>query len=460
MDSPDALYRAVASRDRRFEGRFIVAVTTTGIYCRPGCPARVPRRENVRFYRHPAAAEQAGFRACARCRPDAAFFDGTSASVRRALALIDGGALDGGDVGALAERLGMGDRHLRRLFRQHLGASPQAVATTRRAHFARHLLERSAMPLAEVAFAAGFGSVRRFNSDVKRAFGATPRELRGRRPAPGGGALTLWLPVKPPYAWDELLSFLAARAIPGVEHVEDGVYRRSAGGGVVEVRPGPRRLELTFPASSAAAARDTATRARRLFDTGADPAAIGKTLARDPALAAAVKARPGLRVPGAWDGFEIAVRAVLGQQVSVARASALAGKLVAAWGAPLAAPAGPVTHAFPSPRAIAEAGGDELARVLGMPRARGRALAAIAAAVEEGTISLDAPDRERLVALPGVGPWTAEYLALRLGEPDAFPAGDLGLRRALSLTERELAARAEAWRPFRGYAALHLWSLP
>jgi AraC family transcriptional regulator of adaptative response / DNA-3-methyladenine glycosylase II len=476
----DALYRAVASRDRRFEGRFIVAVTSTGIYCRPGCPARIPAQRNVRFYGHPAAAEAAGFRACARCRPDASVWLGTSATVQRALALIDDGALAGGgegDVARLAERLGVGDRHLRRLFAEHVGASPWAVAQTRRAHFARQLLDETSLPLAEVAFAAGFASVRTFNAAVRRAFARTPSELRRAQsaadllpaddtdaPFRGDATLTLALPFRAPLAWSALLGFLAGRAIPGVEHIEGDVYRRTtADGGLVEARADDSHLRVKLRIPSARGVRDAVERLRRLCDLNADPASIAAVLGRDRALGPAVRALPGLRVPGGWDGFELAVRAILGQQVSVAGATTLAGRLVTTFGRPLAAPAPSLTHSFPTAGAVAAAGGAEVARAVGLPRARGVALATLAAAVADGSLPLDRTLAlevlvARLVALPGVGPWTAHYLALRLGEPDAFPAGDLWLRRALSLDEAALVARAERWRPFRAYAALYLWT--
>lgn len=462
----ETLYRAVRSRDRRFEGRFVVAVTSTGIYCRPGCPARIPLYKNTRYYRHPAAAETAGFRACARCRPDHAVWVGTSGTVKRALQLIDAGAVGDENVERLAERLGVGDRHLRRLFATHVGTSPLAVAQTRRAHFARQLIDETALPLAEIAFAAGFGSVRRFNAAMRRAFGRTPSELR-RRPVANSELLTLALPVRTPYAWTPLLAFLAGRAIPGVEVVADGVYRRTTSeGGIVEVRFGKDRLEARLRVPSARGLRDAVERIRRLFDVAADPVAIGEVLGRDRALAPAVRACPGRRVPGGWDGLELAVRAILGQQVTVVGATRLAGRLVAEWGTPLAAPEPGLTHVFPTARALAGAGGDAIAKTVGMPRARGAAIAAIAAAVADGQLPLDGSlDLDalvaRLTALPGIGAWTAQYLAMRLGEPDAFPAGDLWLRRALApdaaMTERALITRAEAWRPFRAYAALHLW---
>jgi AraC family transcriptional regulator of adaptative response / DNA-3-methyladenine glycosylase II len=476
---PDTLYRAIESRDRRFEGRFVVAVTSTGIYCRPGCPAKIPLRKNVCFYRHPAAAEAAGFRACARCRPDAVVWNGTSSTVKRALMLIDAGAVGDENVGRLAERLGVGDRHLRRLFASHVGTSPQKVAQTRRAHFARQLIDQTALPLAEIAFAAGFGSVRRFNAAMRRAFDRTPTELRARtRPTGtgtgtggGGGALTLALPFRGPYAWAPLVAFLAERAIPGVESIvgsgAGAVYRRTtADGGVVSVRAGERALEVMLRVPSARGLRDAVERIRRLFDVAADPLAIGAVLSRDPALRPAIRACPGRRVPGGWDGLEVAIRAILGQQISVARATQLAGKLVAAWGVPLASAYGDgdgaLTHRFPDAGVLAEAGGDAIARAVGMPRARGGAIAALARAVADGSLPLDGTLPletlvERLCALPGIGPWTAHYLGMRLGEPDAFPAGDLWLRRALDTDERGLLARAERWRPFRAYAALHLW---
>jgi AraC family transcriptional regulator of adaptative response / DNA-3-methyladenine glycosylase II len=387
------------------------------------------------------------------------------------LALIDDGALADLDVGRLAERLGIGERHLRRLFAEHVGASPLAVAQTRRAHFARQLVESTRLPLAEVAFAAGFGSVRAFNGAMRRAFGRAPSELRrpagpGRAGARSGddGALTLQLPFRAPLPWTQLLGFLSARAIPGVELVAGDVYRRTTGdGGLVEARLDGARLAVTLRVPSAHGLRDAVERLRRLFDLAADPVAIGDTLARDRALAPAVRALPGLRVPGGWDGLELACRAILGQQISVARATALAGALVRAYGQPLAAPAAALTHAFPTAAALADAGGDAIARAVGMPRARGQAIAGIARAVADGTLPLDRslalePLVERLLALPGIGPWTAHYLAMRLGEPDAVPAGDLWLRRALGLDERGLVARAERWRPFRAYAALYLWT--
>ncbi|MBP7147848.1 MAG: helix-turn-helix domain-containing protein [Acidobacteria bacterium] len=474
---PDACWNAVRSRDRRFEGRFVLGVRTTRVYCRPGCPARMPRRENVAFFPSPAAAELAGFRACLRCRPDAApdtpAWNGTSATVARALRLISAGALQDGGLDDLAERLGVGARHLRRLFLEHVGAPPRAISLSRRAHFARQLIERTDWPVSEVARAAGFGSVRRFNECVRRTFGCPPSRLRtgaaARRET--GRALCLRLPFKPPFDAAALFSFLAARALPGVESVEGDVYRRAAswpdGSGIVEVRLAPdgRALLLSIDPPSSSGLMQVVARARRLFDLEADPGPIAAHLARDPLLAPLVRRRPGLRVPGAWDAFEQGVRALLGQQISVAAARTLAGHIVGRYGTPLARAAHGVTHLFPSPAALA--GADFGA--IGLTRARAHALSAFVAAARGGALwagcasDLDSTVR-RLTGHEGIGAWTAHYIAMRaLGEPDAFPDGDLGLRKAaapgaLPLSAAELRRRAERWRPWRAYAAVHLWA--
>jgi AraC family transcriptional regulator of adaptative response / DNA-3-methyladenine glycosylase II len=464
----DACYRAVRSRDRRFEGRFVLAVTSTGIYCRPGCPAKIPARRNVRFLPSPAAAEVAGFRPCRRCRPDAspdsAAWNGTAATVTRALRLIDEGALDRGGVEALAMRLGMSGRHLRRLFLDRLGATPKSVALTRRAHFARKLIEETGLSMTAVAFAAGFGSVRRFNGMVRRTFRCAPGEFR-RGTGGAAAGIALRLPYHAPLDWEALLDFLAARAIPGVEAVEGSRYRRTirADGapGFLEVTPatGGQALLLRFVSPPGAGLDRIVRRVRRLFDLDADPVRIGRDLACDPLLAPTMRAHPGLRVPGAWDGFETTVRAILGQQVSVRGATTMAGRLVAALGEPVPSPGGGLTHLFPAPADVARA---DLSR-LGVPAARRACLLAVARAVASGSLALDgAASLEdavaRLTALPGVGPWTAQYVALRaLGEPDAFPAGDLALKRETGLSEAALVSRAEAWRPWRAYAAMALW---
>lgn len=475
----DACYRAIQLRDARFDGRFFTAVKTTGIYCRPICPAPTPRSQNVVFYPTAAAAQQAGFRPCLRCRPEAApnlgAWGGTSSTVSRALALIELGALDDDGVEGMAERLGLGARQLRRLFRQHLGASPVAVAQTRRVLLAKQLIHETRLPMSEVAFAAGFGSLRRFNETFRALFGCAPSQLRraDARDLPAGprGEITLRLGYRPPYDWPAMLDFLRVRAIAGVEHVKANEYRRTieldAHQGTVAVRPADGhalQITLCFPKLSVLPA--VIGRVRRVFDLDADPLAIGAHLARDSVLAPLVRARPGLRVPGAWDGFELASRAVLGQQIGVSAAATLAGRVVAAHGTPLSSPDGALTHVFPRPSVLAAA---DLSR-LGMPRSRAATLSSLATAVVADPGFFDASRAldeaiARLRAIRGVGEWTAQYVALRqLREPDAFPAGDVGLMRALAdgrgrrPTARELLERADRWRPWRAYAAQHLWA--
>jgi AraC family transcriptional regulator, regulatory protein of adaptative response / DNA-3-methyladenine glycosylase II len=477
-----ALYRAVESRDRRFEGRFVLGVTTTGIYCRPGCPARLPRRENVRFFACAAAAESTGFRPCRRCRPEASPGTpaslGTGATVARALRLIDEGGLDGAGIDELAGRLGLGGRHLRRLFVDQLGASPLSIARSRRVHFAKKLLDETDLPMAEIAAAAGFGSLRRFNTEVRAVFQRSPTELRRDRkgtllPSADGSRLALRLAYKPPHDWQSATAFLRARAIPGVERIDERGYQRTIalGGvrGIIDVRPaasGAAFLELRVPTAFAPELHTVAARVGRVFDLGADPSAIDEHLALSPRLAPLVARRPGLRVPGAWDGFELAVRAVLGQQITVAGATTLSGRLVSAFGEALSdTGVDELTHLFPTPSALAEA---DIASI-GMPRARGETIRALAAAVRDRALTLDLPpspeaEREKLAAIPGIGAWTVEYIALRaFGEPDAFPASDLALRKACSdagvaPNERAVERLAEPFRPFRAYAAMHLWN--
>jgi AraC family transcriptional regulator of adaptative response / DNA-3-methyladenine glycosylase II len=477
----DACYRALTTRDARFDGRLFVGVKTTGIYCRPICPARTPKRENVGFYPSAAAAQSAGFRPCLRCRPetspDLAAWRGASNTVARALSLIEAGALDVNDVEGLADRLGVGERQLRRLFRKHLGASPIAVAQTRRVLLAKQLIHETRLPMAEVAMASGFGSVRRFNETFQQLYDRPPAALRrldgADESANHGEAVRLSLPYKPPYDWEAMLDFLSLRAIPRVERVAEGRYERSLsiGGvvGVVRVEPASKhRIAVTmrFPKISALPA--VIARVRRVFDLAADPVAIGVHLAKDHDLAPMVARRPGLRAPGAWDGFELAIRAILGQQITVVAARGLAAKLVAAYGEPLPqtlASEG-VSHVFPTPQRLI--GADFAA--LGMPRSRALALAAMTEAVAADPL-IFGPKRSleeaiaALKVLPGIGEWTAQYIAMReLREPDAFPAADIGLMRALAdetgkrPSPAELSARAEAWRPWRAYAALHLWS--
>ena len=476
----EACRRAFVTRDPRFDGRIFAGVKSTGVYCRPICPARTPKAENMAFYPTAAAAQEAGFRPCLRCRPEASpdlgAWRGTSNTVSRALALIEGGALDGDDLEVLATRLGVGERQLRRLFRQHLGASPVSVAQTRRVLLAKQLIQETRLPMAEVALASGFGSVRRFNETFQQLFHRPPSALRRSRQAetPAADGVTVRLPYKSPYDWDAIIGFLADRAIPGVERVEPGRYARtlSIDGvcGLVIVTPrddDALSAEIRLPRLQALPA--VIARIRRVFDLSADPALIGAHLSQDAALAPLVAARPGLRAPGAWDGFELAVRAILGQQITVAAARNLAAKLVEAYGDAVDDPAAGalgLNRVFPSPQRLV---GRDVAG-LGMPRARGAALEGLARTVAaDPTIFTPRADLASaiaaLTALPGVGEWTAQYIALReLREPDAFPQADVGLMRALA-DERgtrpsaaELLARSEAWRPWRAYAAQHLWA--
>jgi AraC family transcriptional regulator of adaptative response / DNA-3-methyladenine glycosylase II len=475
-----ACYRAISTRDARFDGRLFVGVKTTGVYCRPICPARTPKFENVSFYPSAAAAQEAGFRPCLRCRPetspDLAFWRGTTNTVSRALALIEAGGLDEADVEGLANRLGVGARQLRRLFRQHVGASPIAVAQTRRILLAKQLIHETSLPMAEVALASGFNSVRRFNETFLRMFGRSPAKLRRIRDKTKRetGALSVRLAYRPPYDWDAMLSFLAARAIPGVELVSGNLYTRTVaiGGtsGVISVEPADKnRVNVSVRFSDIAALPQIIARVRRVFDFAADPDTIGSHLALDPVLAPLVSARPGLRVPGAWDGFELAVRAIFGQQITVPAATKLLGRLVAAHGAPLPAATRDgegLSHLFPSPARLANAD----VAALGMPNARASAVTSLAAAIstDPAIFSRGASLEEaitKLRSLPGIGEWTAQYIAMReLREPDAFPAADIGLLRAMPAADgrrpspAELLSRAERWRPWRAYAALHLWA--
>jgi len=484
---PKICYRALQSRDPRFDGRLFVGITSTGIYCRPICPARPAKFENCRFFPSAAAAQEAGFRPCLRCRPETApdlgAWRGTSNTVSRGLALIAEGALDGDDasVDSLAERLGIGERQLRRLFKQHLGASPVAVAQTRRVLFAKQLIHDTRLPMAEIALAAGFGSVRRFNETFQQLFQRPPGALRRKAivSLPEGTVaatgVTVRLRYRPPYDWPAMLSFLQARAIAGVERVEDETYCRTVlvdgKVGTVEIRhlPDQESLAATIRFPCVRALPGIVERIRRVFDLGADVATIGAHLAQDPLLAPLIAERPGLRAPGGWDGFELAVRAVLGQQVTVEGARQLAGRLVRLCGTAVPAeqrshPA--LTFGFPSAARIMAA---DLAS-LGMPKARKLALAALAeAALADpllfhplGTVEETVA---RLRAIRGVGEWTAQYIALRaVRETDAFPASDIGLLRGAAIRDgvrpipAELHRRAEPWRPWRAYAAQHLWA--
>jgi len=436
-------YEALRSHDPRFDGRLFIAVTTTRIYCRPICPAKRPLKKNVRIYASAAAAEAAGFRPCLRCRPEVApwtsAWNGTSTTVSRALRLIGEGSLDDGDVEALAQRLGVTSRHMRRLFEEHLGASPIAIAQSRRIHFARTLLADTSLPITDVAFAAGFGSVRRFNAEMKRAYRMAPRDMRRGRVADEGD-IVVRLPYRAPFDYHGLLAFLRPRAIAGVEAVTHDEYRRTIAvgdvHGVIRVRDANDSLLLSVPRAFTHTLKPIVDRVRRLFDVFADPDTIAEDLGRDRTLRPLVRKWPGARVPGAWDTFELSVRAVVGQQVSVAAATTLMGRLAARYGTPIESGDPALTHVFPSAEVLREA------TIEGMPSSRAETIRRIAHG------SLDGP-----LVVKGVGPWTRSYIAMRSGDPDAFPETDLVLRKAMD----DIGKRAEAWRPWRAYAAILLW---
>jgi AraC family transcriptional regulator, regulatory protein of adaptative response / DNA-3-methyladenine glycosylase II len=454
-------YRAVASRDSRFDGLFVTAVTSTGIYCRPSCPAQTPKRENVRFYPGATAAVAAGFRACRRCRPEAApgsrDWDLRADLAARALRAIAAGAVDDErGVPALARSLHVSERHLHRVLVAEVGAGPLALARTRRAQTARLLLDATDLPMSQIAFAAGFSSVRQFNDTIREHFGAAPRELR-RRVQPdvaGTGLLTLRLAHRSPYAAAELLDWQRLHLVPGVEEIAAGAYRRVLpSGAVVSLTIGADATQLSTRVDNVRTLTDTVTRCRRLLDADADPLAVDATLAEDPELAPLVAGRPGLRVPGVADGFELVVRTVLGQQVSVKAAHTFGQRLVETYGKPLDAPDGGLTTRFPTSQTLAAASYDGI----GLTGSRIRTLRAVSVAVASGELILDgSADRDetraKLLALPGIGAWTVEYVAMRgLGDPDAFPASDLVLRRRIAGLD------PDRWRPWRAYAAMHLW---
>ena len=470
--------QARLSRDARFDGLFFTAVTSTRIYCRPVCPAPPPKPSNVRYYANAAAAEADGFRPCLRCRPELA--PGHPAwrrgehVVARALEIIDDGALSEGSLDAVASRVGVGGRQLRRLFVEHLGTPPLSVHTTRRLLFAKQLLTETALPVTEVALAAGFGSLRRFNAAFAQANRIAPSELRRHpRALDAHHALVLRLSYRPPYDFDGVLDFLRTRALPGIEQVDEHAYARVFGPAEapgwlrLSAWPGGEhalRLELHCPQPDRLLA--VVTRLRRMFDLDAEPQAIGATLGADGGvLVPLLHRRPGLRLPGGWDGFEIAVRAVLGQQVSVAAARTLAARIVERWGQPLAIPALPgLGRLFPAAERLVDAD----LREVGVITARAQTIRGIARALLDGRADFRAGQSldafvAHWTALPGIGEWTAHYMAMRaLSHPDAFPAADLILRRAAArdgseLSTRALSAMAESWRPWRAYAVMHLW---
>lgn len=496
-------YQAASSRDPRFDGWFFTAVTSTGIYCRPSCPAMTPKREHVRFYPSAAAAQQAGFRACKRCRPDAApgspEWDGRADVVARSMRLIGDGVVDREGVPGLAGRVGYSVRQLQRMLLAEVGAGPIAIARAQRAQTARVLIETTALTMTEVAFAAGFSSVRQFNETIKSVFATAPSELRKRarpRGAPstdqgvhgeGGragaivsdstpgartgvgaqGSILLRLPFRRPLCPDNLFGHLAATAVPGVEEVVGDTYRRTLrlahGPGIVELTPSVDHVACRMTLSDLRDLTTAIARCRWLLDLDADPQAIDELLGADPALAATVAAAPGRRVPRCVDAPEMAVRAVLGQQVSTAAARTHAARIVAQCGEPVEDLRGGLTHLFPEPRALGEVR-------LAMPATRTRTLRALVGALSEGRLSLD-PGCDRAEALsilselPGFGPWTTQVIAMRaLGDPDALPVTDLGVRRAaevlgLPSAPVALTARAERWRPWRAYAVQYLWAV-
>ncbi|HET9733215.1 MAG TPA: AlkA N-terminal domain-containing protein [Acidimicrobiales bacterium] len=477
----DHCYRAVMSRDARFDGWFFTAVTSTGIYCRPSCPARTPRPENVRFLPSAAAAQVAGFRACRRCRPDASpgspEWNWRSDAVARAMRILGDGVVDREGVAGLARRLGYSVRQLERLFLAELGAGPATVAGARRAETARLLVETTDLPMTQVAFAAGFSSVRQFNDRIRAVFALTPTELRRRAakrqaalpavatPAPG---LSLRLPLRLPFEPDSLFGHLAATAIPGCEEVRDGWYRRTLrlahGPGIVALRPEGDHVSAVMDLSDLRDLSAAVGRCRRLLDLDADPVAVDAALGRDRRLAPLVASHPGRRLPGSVDGAEMALRAVLGQQVSTAGARTVTGRLVALTGEPVSDPRGGLTRLFPAPEALVDA------PPVGLTGARAATVSRLAEALAGGRVDLDpgtdwAEARSSLAAVAGVGPWTVELVAMRaLGDPDAFPATDLGVRRAadhLGLDGRvaPLTLRAERWRPWRAYAVQYLWGI-
>jgi AraC family transcriptional regulator of adaptative response / DNA-3-methyladenine glycosylase II len=474
-------YRAVQSKDVRFDGWFVTAVLTTGVYCRPSCPARLPLAGNVRFHPTAAAAQRAGFRPCKRCRPDAApgspEWNVRGDVVARAMRLIADGTVDREGVVGLAARLGYTARQLQRLLRTEVGAGPLGLARAQRTQTARVLIETTDLPFGDVAFAAGFSSIRQFNDTLAETCRATPTQLRrhaatrtDRRSAPSGaGALPLRLPVRAPFAYDGVFGHLAAGAVSGCEEVRDGCYRRTMGlphgTGVVGLTPFPDHVACQLVLDDFRDLSTAIARCRRLLDLDADPEAVVDALGHDADLRALVAKAPGQRIPRTVDEAELAIRVVLGQQVSTKAARTHAGRLVAAYGQPVHDTCGGLTHTFPAVTELAEIDPAHLA----VPATRRQTLRALIAGLTDGSLVLDAGcdwgrARQQLLALPGIGPWTAEVIAMRgLGDPDAFPATDLGVRVAakrlgLAADPGALTERSGRWRPWRSYATQHLWT--
>ncbi|WP_079725133.1 DNA-3-methyladenine glycosylase 2 family protein [Pseudoxanthomonas indica] len=470
--------QARMSRDARFDGLFFTAVTSTRIYCRPVCPAPAPKPINVTYYRHAAAAEAAGFRPCLRCRPELSPADGAwrrgDETIARALKLIDQGWLGERSLSELAAAVNLGERQLRRLFHDRLGASPIDVHSTRRLLFAKQLLTETHLPITQVALAAGFGSLSRFNASFRDSYRMAPRDLRRQKSEAVGEAVVLRLPYRPPYDFAAMLDFLRGRALPGVERVDTDSYARVIGDAGA---PGWLRvsrwddgaqahaLKLELHGASPARMLEIVGRLRRMFDLDADPEVIAGALSQDPRLRPLLRKRPGLRLPSGWDGFEIAVRAVIGQQVSVAAARTLTSRLALHYGTALVTPFDEhLAHLFPTPEVLVDA---DLTRI-GLTRARAQTITEMSRALLDGRVDFRGERTledfvARWVALPGIGPWTAQYMAMRaLGHPDAFPAEDLVLQKAVPvdgsrMSAKALLARAEAWRPWRAYAVIQLW---
>ena len=495
LDDPERCYQAAQSKDTRFDGWFFVGVITTGIYCRPSCPSRTPNRENVRFYPSSASAQQVGLRACRRCRPDATpgspQWNVRGDVVARAMRLIQDGIIDREGVTGLARHLGYSERQLNRRMTAELGVGPIALARAQRGQTARTLLETTTLPIADVAFAAGFSSVRQYNDTIRHIFADTPSGLRRRAPSiqvqhaneqsmHAMQWIRLRLPVRQPFQLASVLQFLSVRSLTGIEVAESNSYTRSIrlvhGYGIIRLTPSTNSaiadtfvhadLQLTDLRDLAVAVE----RSRQLLDLDADPVAIYGALYRDPLIGSAVTKNPGLRVPGSVEGFELVVRAIIGQQVSVQGARTIANRIILAAGEKLSQTEGKITHLFPTPSAVRELI-DSHPEIFTMPSRRRLALAAVAKAVEDGTVLLDtgvdrSELRQSLEAIPGIGRWTSEYVAMRaLRDPDAFMPTDLGLIRAVTrlgmpIDSKRLAVVADRWRPWRSYAMIHLWSIP
>jgi len=465
---PHACYTALRARDYRYDGRFFVAVKTTGIYCRPICPAKPARFENVRFYGTAAEAEARGFRPCMRCRPEAAAgsprWNGTSATVSRALKRIDDGYLAAHGVPDLAALVGLGQRHLRSLFVQHVGVAPKTLADARRLDFAKNLIDTTALSMADVATASGFSSIRRFNDAIKRRYGGAPTELRTRRPAAAAGSASgavIYLAYRPPYDWDWMLEHLGERSLRGVEVADRQAYSRSfrldGSGGWLRVTPevDRHRVKVEVFGSDVRSLMPIAQRTRALFDLNADPLLISHALSAGSAMRPLVSRFPGTRLPGSWDAYETAVKAIVGQLISVKAASSISNRLVARFGRPLCAPTeGAPTRIFPEPPALADCGLESV----GLTRAKANAIRELSRRVVAGTIELDglvdsARLHEQLLEIPGVGPWTADYVALKVADPDTLPRSDLVIARCL----KKLGSNGDMWKPWRGYATHYLW---